>query len=194
MKLNIAILLIVGVATYLLTLHFSSDPTPTVNKVPDKEAVTKTIESADTMPAFTFTDIAGKEHSTDTFKDNIIILNFWASWCAPCVKEFPALIETARNNDDKGVILIALSSDLEEEHIHKFIRKMTKNQNINFGAKNMIIAWDKDQKITAGQFQTFKLPETIIIDRNQQIRHKLVGADWDINDLQTIIDDLNNDE
>ena len=55
---------------------------------------------------------------------------------------------------------------------------------------NILIALDENQDITAKKFSTFKLPETLIIDQNQNLRHKLIGADWQLEDLNTIIEGL----
>jgi len=193
MKTNIAILLIVATITYALTLYLSDNNINTnINNVPNKSAIEKQIKGAQIIPDFTFTDINGEQKSASDFEGKIIILNFWASWCAPCIKEFPNLLDIAKTNKDT-VILIALSSDLDEAAIQKFITKgkaMESFNGLDFNATNIHIALDKNQQITAGKFSTFKLPETLIIDRNQNLRHKLIGADWTREDLQNIIESL----
>jgi len=189
MKANIAILITIATLTYFATLHFSGTAKPTINKVPDKDSINKAVNSADEMPDFTFTDINGNSRSASDYKGKIIILNFWASWCAPCIKEFPNLLNAADQHKDKA-ILIALSSDLNKEAIQKFITKMEKTQALNFKADNVLIALDENQAITSGKFQTFKLPETLIIDRDFKIRHKLIGADWTREDLDKIIKEI----
>lgn len=188
MKTNIAILLIVGTLTYLLTLYLSGNSEPKINEVPDTASVHQTVKSDQTIPSFAFTDLKGKQHAIEDYQGKVVILNFWASWCAPCIKEFPNLIKAAREHN-KDAVLIALSSDMDEDAIHKFITKM----DIDLETSNIVIALDKNQEITAKQFQTFKLPETIIIDKNLNLRHKLVGADWQYEDLDTIIKNLTNE-
>lgn len=190
MKTNIAILLIVGILTYALTLYLSENNIArNVNEVPDKTAIQKDINNAQTIPDFTFTDINGTSHKSSNFKEKIIILNFWASWCTPCIKEFPNLL-TIANTYKNDAVLIALSSDLNKKAITKFINKMASTQDLDFNAPNIFIALDEDQEITSKKFNTFKLPETIIIDKNQAIRHKFIGADWNIEDLEKTIEDL----
>ncbi|MGH1397840.1 MAG: TlpA family protein disulfide reductase [Alphaproteobacteria bacterium] len=179
MKTNIIIAAIITALAYGLTLYLGQT-TPTITSVPTGEDSQKTNK---TVPAFTFTDINGKPHNITDFKGKKIILNFWASWCAPCIKEFPALITAAHNAPD-DTILIALSSDLDEAAIHTFINKMKATQNSAFTAPNILIALDKDQAITGGLFQTYKLPETILIDANQTMRHKFIGANWTLEDLE----------
>ena len=189
MKTNIAILLIVGFLTYALTLYLSeNNMRPAINEVPDSSSIKKEMKG-DKIPDFTLTDINGKTHTASNYKGEIIILNFWASWCAPCIKEFPNLLAATEQHKD-DVILIALSSDLDEAAIHKFIAKMKASRNLDFEAPNILIALDENQAITAQKFSTFKLPETLIIDRNLNLRHKLIGADWALEDLNTIIEKL----
>ncbi|MFK7839471.1 MAG: TlpA family protein disulfide reductase [Bdellovibrionales bacterium] len=193
MKLNIILLLIVGVSTFGLTLLLTNNNVvKTINEIPNKEAIKKEIKNKEAIPAFTFTDINKTTKNSADFKDKIIILNFWASWCAPCIKEFPNLLKAANNNPE-DIILIALSSDLEESAINRFIKKAQQNENfdtLSFNGPNIHIALDIDQAITAGKFSTFKLPETLIIDQQQKLQHKLIGANWTLNDLQAIIDKL----
>lgn len=189
MKTNIAILIIISVLTYSITLYLSENNIrPAVNQVPDKSGIQKEMKG-DEMPDFTFTDINGKTHTASDYEGKIIVLNFWASWCTPCIKEFPNLLAAADQHKE-DVVLIALSSDLEETAISKFIDKMSATANLNFDAPNILIALDENQAITAKKFSTFKLPETLIIDQNLNIRHKLIGADWELDDLNQIIEGL----
>ncbi|MGB0720031.1 MAG: TlpA family protein disulfide reductase [Bdellovibrionales bacterium] len=143
------------------------------------------IQTDQPVPDFSWVDINGKNGHINDFKGKTIILNFWASWCAPCIKEFPALIKAAQDNKD-NVVLLALSSDIDDAAIKKFIAK----QDINTKTTNIVIARDGDQNVTGGMFQTFKLPETILIAPDQTMRHKFIGADWAPEDLQQWIEKL----
>ena len=189
MKTNLIILIVIGLSSYLLTIHFSQKPTTKIKEVPNSSEVTKTITDEQTIPDFTFTDINGITQKVHDLKEKIIILNFWASWCTPCIKEFPDLVTIAKEHSE-DVVLLALSSDINEKAINKFITKMDTKKGINFNANNIAIALDENQKITSGIFQTYKLPETLIIDKNLKIRHKLIGANWEKHDLTKIIKEL----
>jgi len=182
MKTNIIIIALIAALAYGLTLYFGQThpPSTAVKTVPTGEHLKSTDQLVST---FQFTDIKGKTHSITDFKGKKIILNFWASWCTPCIKEFPMLLAAAENAPEE-VILIALSSDLNEDAITNFITKMESQKGMNFDAPNILIALDENQAITSGIFQTFKLPETILIDRNQIMRHKFIGANWTLEDLE----------
>jgi thiol-disulfide isomerase/thioredoxin len=149
-------------ATYLL--DGNSRPANTTEQTTEKISGTK-------IPDFEFTDINGKHHTMADFTGKIILLNFWATWCAPCVIEFPKLMTLATKHND--IIIIALSSDSNDGNIHKFLKKQTKLPD------NMLVARDDKRRITTDIFSTYKLPETIIISPSQQIVKKIVGdTNW----------------
>ncbi len=67
----------------------------------------------------------------DSLKDGIVVLNFWASWCTPCLEEFPSLVKFKDEfKDNSRVRVIAINSD--EDEIDKNIKKVIKKYNINF--------------------------------------------------------------
>lgn len=177
MRLNIIIAACIGLLTYGLTLYMDGR-SPGVTQAPINAT---TPQSGDTAPDFTFTDINNKTHSLRDFEGKTVILNFWASWCPPCIKEFPLLLKAAEQNKD-SVILIALSSDHDPEAMTRFTDKLALEN-----ADNVFIALDEETKITGGLFQTFRLPETIIIDPEQKLQHKLVGANWGYEELIALL-------
>lgn len=177
MRLNLLIALAVALATYALTLYFNNR-TPQITQAPiSVEAPT----TGEITPEFSFTDVNGRVHSIRDFEGKKIILNFWASWCPPCIKEFPLLLKAAAENKE-DTIFIALSSDHEPEAFNRFIDKLEIKR-----ADNIFIALDEQTKITGGLFQTFRLPETILIDKKQRMRSKLIGADWTYEQLASLL-------
>lgn len=186
MKTNLIILIALALATYTLTLYLGHKD---IALVPIEENISQEYETAQQVPAFIFTDTNGKEHSIADFKGKTVILNFWASWCAPCVAEFPLLLEAAHNNKD-DVVLIALSSDFDESIIRNFLEKLQKSRKINLNAPNILIALDQGGAITMDLFGTMQLPETILIAPDQTMRHKFIGANWTLEDLQKWLEKL----
>jgi cytochrome c biogenesis protein CcmG, thiol:disulfide interchange protein DsbE len=99
----------------------------------------------------------------------VVVLNFWATWCAPCVEEIPSLVEMQRRMQPKGVTVVAVSVDVDEGAYQQFV----KDHKVS-----LLTVRDPDQK-TNHLFGTFKFPETYIIDRNGVMRRKFIGAvDW----------------
>ena len=103
------------------------------------------------------------------FRGQVLVLNFWATWCPPCIEEMPSLVEMQRRLKSKGVTVLAVSVDVDESAYRQFV----KDHNVN-----LLTVRDPDQKSSA-LYGTFKFPETYIVDRNGVIRRKFIGAvDW----------------
>jgi cytochrome c biogenesis protein CcmG/thiol:disulfide interchange protein DsbE len=99
----------------------------------------------------------------------VVVLNFWATWCAPCVEEVPSLVEMQRRMKSKGVTVLAVSIDADQSAYQRFV----KDHNVN-----LLTVRDPDQKSNA-LYGTSVFPETFIIDRNGVVRRKFIGAvDW----------------
>jgi peroxiredoxin len=103
------------------------------------------------------------------FRGQVVVLNFWATWCPPCVEEMPSLVEMQRRMKAKGVTVVAVSTDVDESAYRQFLKTH---------GVNLVTVRDPDQKSNA-LYGTFKFPETYVIDRNGVIRRKFIGAvDW----------------
>jgi cytochrome c biogenesis protein CcmG/thiol:disulfide interchange protein DsbE len=119
-------------------------------------------------PQFTVQD-SDRQVSLSDLKGKLIVLNFWATWCPPCVDEMPSLIQMQQRMKEKGVIVLAISVDDDEDNYRKFL----KDNHVN-----LLTVRDTDQK-SNHLYGTIKFPETYIIDRNGVVRRKFVGpVDW----------------
>jgi peroxiredoxin len=102
-------------------------------------------------------------------KGKVVVLNFWATWCPPCVEEMPSLVQMQSRLKDKGVTVLAVSLDVDENAYKKFL----KDHNVD-----LLAVRDPNQKSNT-LYGTFKYPETYIIDRDGKVRRKFIGAvDW----------------
>lgn len=127
---------------------------------------------------FTFKDIRGNTHKLTDFKGRWVILDFWATWCAPCVVTFPSLMKFANDHRDQ-VVVIALSSDRTERQIKDFIAKQSPETKQQADLPNVLIALDEGMRITKDLYFVAKYPETILISPEQKMTGKLLGAtDW----------------
>lgn len=123
------------------------------------------------VPDFSLTDIQEKEIKLTDYRGKIVLLNFWASWCEPCIKEFPSMIKLIKEMQG-DVILLAVSADYERGDIDPFLKAFNVND------ENIKVMWDKDQNV-AKQYGTFKLPESYIIGKNGELIRKVAGVeDW----------------
>ncbi|MBZ5524293.1 MAG: TlpA family protein disulfide reductase [Acidobacteriia bacterium] len=102
-----------------------------------------------------------------------VVLNFWATWCAPCIEEMPSLVQMQKRVGDRAVVL-AVSIDTDEDAYHKFL----KVHNVD-----LLTVRDPDQKAST-LYGTSLWPETYIIDANGTIRRKFIGAvNWTSPDI-----------
>ena len=119
-------------------------------------------------PDFTVQDSDRKVTLSD-FRGKVVVLNFWATYCPPCIEETPSLVQLQQRLKDKGVTVVGVSWDVDEQAYYKFL----KEHNIDY-----LTVRDADQK-SSGLYGTIKIPETYIIDRNGIVRRKFISAvDW----------------
>jgi len=119
-------------------------------------------------PDFIVQDTDHKVELRD-FRGKIVVLNFWATWCPPCVEEMPSLVQLEQRFSNKGVMVIGISVDVDGDAYHKFL----KDYKVDF-----LTVRDPDQK-ASHLYGTFKYPETYIIDSKGIVRRKFIGAvDW----------------
>ncbi len=123
-------------------------------------------------PDFTLKDDA-RSVSLHDLKGKIVVLNFWATWCPPCVEEMPSLVAMQSKLKDK-VTVLAVSMDVDEGAYNKFLK--------DHGV-NLLTVRDPDQK-SSTLYGTFKYPETYVIDRDGVVRRKFIGpVDWTSPDI-----------
>ena len=119
-------------------------------------------------PDFTVQD-SDRRVSLSQLRGKIVVLNFWATWCPPCVDEMPSLVEMQKKMRDKGVTVLAVSVDDDRTAYNKFLQDH----------KIDLLTVRDDGKKSSILYGTFKYPETYIIDRNGTIRRKFIGpVDW----------------
>jgi peroxiredoxin len=119
-------------------------------------------------PDFTIQDSERKVTLSD-FRGKIVVLNFWASFCPPCIAETPSLVQLQQRFKDKGVTVLGVSWDEDSDAYHKFLQV----HKIDF-----LTVRDAEQT-SSKLYGTFKIPETYIIDRKGIVRRKFVNAvDW----------------
>jgi len=127
------------------------------------------IDVGDTAPNFSIVTESGKTVTRSDFGGKLLVLNFWASWCPPCIEELPSLNEFAKQYANQGVVVLGVSIDKNE----KLYRNFLKTRQVAFAT-----ARDPENNIGAS-YGTFQLPETYLIDINGKVREKVISnMDW----------------
>jgi cytochrome c biogenesis protein CcmG, thiol:disulfide interchange protein DsbE len=117
-------------------------------------------------PDFTVTD-NGRSVRLSSYRGKVVVLNFWASWCAPCIEEIPSLNQLQR--DMPQVVVVGVDMGEEDGAYRQFLA----DHRVDF-----LTVRDARQQ-SNGLYGTSRPPETYIIDRKGQIRRKFIGAqDW----------------
>lgn len=149
---------------------------------PENTQILNKIET-EGLPTFSVRSINGEELSLAKFAGRLVVLNFWASWCDPCIAEFPSLLKLVAKYKGE-VVLFAISADYERADIDNFLKTFkVKDPNVH-------IAWDKDLNI-AKKFGTDRLPESYIIGRDGRLVRKVAGIDdWASKDAIEFFDML----
>jgi len=118
-------------------------------------------------PPFQLLDLAGKMQGLP--EGEVVLLNFWATWCPPCRKEMPSMQALYEKFKGQGLNIVAVSVDAEVSTVQEFVQK---------NGLTFQILHDGQGEI-AHQYGVFRYPETFIIGRNGKVRMFKVGAfDW----------------
>jgi cytochrome c biogenesis protein CcmG, thiol:disulfide interchange protein DsbE len=103
------------------------------------------------------------------FRGQVVVLNFWATWCPPCVEELPSLMNMQSRMKGSGVVVLAISVDVDGNAYHRFLKEHD---------VSLLTVRDPDEKVSR-IYGTSGWPETFIIDRQGIVRRKFVGpVDW----------------
>jgi peroxiredoxin len=117
-------------------------------------------------PEWELVNLDGKKVKSSDFAGKVVVLDFWATWCPPCVKEIPSFIELQKQYSDKGLTIVGVSLDQDPpEEVKNFVEKHKMNYPVVMG----------DEK-TAEAFGGIEaIPTTFVIDRDGRVVSRHVG-------------------
>jgi len=139
-----------------------------------------TVREGDRAPVFSVHTDQGREVTPEHFDGKVLVLNFWATWCAPCITEIPSLNEFQRKFRDKGVVVLAVSVDKNPEKYKRFLQRFK----LAFETYR-----DPDSNISAS-YGTFQYPETYIIKDGRVVRKYISDQNWLSSDIDQYVQSL----
>lgn len=123
------------------------------------------------IPQFSLPLLNGGDFSLGSVTNKPVLVNFWASWCGPCAREFPSLLKLVKQLDGH-VELIAISVDANKSDIEKFLKAFDGDR------PHLFVLWDPTSQVAA-RFGTEQYPETYIFDKAHNLMRKVTGLeDW----------------
>lgn len=122
----------------------------------------------DDAPDFSIVTENGKTVTPTSFGGKLLVLNFWATWCPPCVEEVPSLERFHRTLSRKGVVVLGISVDKDQAAYKRFLDQTR----ISFAT-----ARDDGKRINL-EYGTVKFPETYIISKGKVVRKIISSRDW----------------
>ena len=132
-------------------------------------------------PNFNLPTDDGQTVTLTDFRGKIVILNFWATWCPPCVDEVPSLNRLALRYADKGLAVLGVSVDEDPDAYRSFLAK---HQIVFQTVRN-------SSRAVSERYGTFKLPESYIISRDGRLLNKVIGGtDWTDKEMISYFDGL----
>jgi peroxiredoxin len=144
-----------------------TDPDSQARQAPASDkpmASTRGAITGQPRPGFQLPDIQGKLRDISEWDGKILVINFWATWCPPCVREMPMFVEMQDRNAELGLQFVGVAID-EHDKVQDFMDSMGVNYPMLIGSSDAIaIAKQYGNRFGA-------LPYTVIIDRQGVIRY-----------------------
>ena len=127
------------------------------------------VKVGDTAPDFSIKTDHGRTITARDFGGKLLVLNFWATWCPPCIHEVPSLNELQRQLGPKGLVVLGVSQDENEKDYRDFLARFQ---------VSYLTARQPDAAIR-NLYGTIQIPETYLIDSKGKVVEKVVSeTDW----------------
>lgn len=182
-KLEIATIGLAIMVVSAVGIYFNRGPSPSV--APEPSAIGKAtslslLHEPRELPDISFSDWDGRAMKLSSFRGKVVLLNVWATWCPPCLKEMPALDRLQSKLGGAGFEVVALSIDRGGPSVvRRFYEEV--------GLKSLRLYIDQSGKALPA-LGVNGVPATLLIDREtREIGRKIGPAEWDSPEIVTLI-------
>lgn len=159
----------------LLTILFVSGPAVSAGELKPFEG------KDDTAPPLVLEDLDGRVHDINAYRGQVVLVNFWATWCAPCIEEMPAMQRLENRMEGKPFKILAVDISETAGDIREFLERVP----VEF---SILIDPDGD---TMQSWKVYVLPSNFLVDPDGRIRYSTLGAvEWDDDTIVEKIDAL----
>ena len=133
------------------------------------------------LPAFSLPDTRGEMHQLADYQGKVVLVNFWASWCPPCIKEIPSLQRLQKQLADRPFEILTVNVGEQRYRVWKFAKL------INL---DLPVLLDTDSK-TFTAWEASVLPTSYLLDTRGQVRYRVIAdLEWDTPAVKAVIDEL----
>lgn len=133
--------------------------------------------------SFILNDVSGKSHNLKSYQDQVVLVQFWATYCAPCRTEMPSMNRLQKQLQKQGFKILAINMAEEKQELEKFIAEVK---------PEFTILLDSDGAVLQ-QWKVFAAPASFLLDKKGEIQYVLYGGvEWDSPEIIKVIATLLN--
>jgi thiol-disulfide isomerase/thioredoxin len=132
-------------------------------------------------PSLVLKDLKGKSYNLAAHKGKVVLVNFWATWCPPCIEEMPSMQRLKEKMAGRPFVMLGVNSGEPRTDVDEFLKRIK----VDF-----TILLDSDSSVTR-RWKVFGLPTSFLVDRQGKVRYTLTGTtEWDSKDSVALIEGL----
>ena len=141
------------------------------------------LEPPVTAPGFSLTDMDGEQHTLDDYRGKVIMLNLWATWCPPCLREIPSMESIFQDLKDKGFVVLAVNQFETPDHVFAYMGQLSVYPTFP-------VLFDRDSQVSE-LYGVKGLPTTLLINKQGQVVYRALGGrDFDHPRVRAIVNQL----